>query len=330
MTVYELLPILDNPLFRGLYMPYVNGEDPLTFMPKGWNNKENYFTWEAPRFLPTWPDPPPMVEGLVRSFNDYPGINLGTPAFSQRAVDILRDLLEPYGELLPVRHPIGMFYVYNCTNLLNCLDLNKSVYSYTAKTHLLSIQQYAFIESQVRDQAFFRVRPTPSHLMCTDVVAERVKKHGMLGFRFVPLWSPDKKYKEYVVELKRTRLKAAKLRPVEGPPVPVKGNTVVLRLYLEKKKPTKEETARVERIMDEIEAKLYDPNKGAQDYFGNIEGHDVVDHEIRIFMSAPDCHRLVEHLRPYLKKLPWKGRYQVLKRFGEYVDETAREEYVRL
>jgi hypothetical protein len=51
---------------------------------------------------------------------------------------------------------------------------------------------------------------------------------------------------------------------------------------------------------------------------------------VRIFLTCPDCDRLVEKLLPYLRQLPWPRAYQVVKRYGEYVDEEAREEYVRL
>ena len=40
--------------------------------------------------------------GHVRRFNDYPCINMSRPAFSQRAVDLLRDVLEPNGEPLMI------------------------------------------------------------------------------------------------------------------------------------------------------------------------------------------------------------------------------------
>ncbi len=327
MTIYQILPVFDNPLFSGLYLE--DKEDKFWFCPKDWNHPP-FWNWESPRLISEWPDPPPPAEGHVRSFNDYPGINLGTPAFSQRSVDYLRDLLEPNGELLPVRHSIGIFYVYNCTRLVNCLDLDKSEYSKFKDGQVHGIRRYAFIPEKVIDLTFFRLRPEPLHLYCTQVVLERVKKHGLIGFVFVPVWSEEKNITDYLSERRKAQRKAQTIKPAEGPPVPVKSNTVVIRLYTEKKKAKKAEMAATELIMDDIEAKLYDPNKGEQDYFGNIEGHDVVDHEIRIFMSAPDCNRLVEHLRPYLKKLPWKGRYQVLKRFGEYVDIEAREEYVRL
>lgn len=325
MTVYMIKPNLDHPLFEGLYLE--RRDELLEFWPKDWHKTP--WTWEAPRLKDRWPTPP--VTGNVRRFNDLPDVNLNTLAFSQRAVDVLRDMLEPNGELLPVKHKIGTFYVYNCTTLVNCLDLERSEFTKYKKTMIISMKRFYFIESLVKDLTIFRLRSESSNVFCTQPFVDRVNQHGLQGFVFIKLWSSEKGSTDWLLEWKRAARKAEKIRPGEGPPVPVKGNTVVIRLYTEKKKASKAETAAANRIMDGIETRLYDAGQAKdQDYFGNIEGHDVVDHEIRIFMSAPDCHRLVEHLRPYLKKLPWKGRYQVLKRFGEYVDIEAREEYVRL
>ena len=83
--------------------------------------------------------------------------------------------------------------------------------------------------------------------------------------------------------------------------------------------------------MTHLEKSLYDANQtNPESYFGNVEGNDVVDYEVRVFLSAPDCDRLVAHLLPSFQTLPWPGRFHVVKRRGEYVDAQAPEEYVRV
>ncbi|HMP03206.1 MAG TPA: hypothetical protein PKD86_05610 [Gemmatales bacterium] len=240
-------------------------------------------------------------------------------------------LLEPNGELLPVQHPIGTYYVYNCTTIVDSLDLEKSVYSTFDDGSILTIDRYNFIPEVVKDLSFFRIRFRLRALLCTQVVVDRVKQYGLQGFVFIKLWSLENGSTDYLSERRKAHREAEKLKPAEGPPLPVKGNAVVIRLYTEKKKAKKVVVAAAEKIMAELEQRLYEPSQtDAASDFGDIEGHDVVEHEIRIFLTTPDCHRLVELLLPYLKKLPWAGRYQVVKRFGEYVDEDAREEYARL
>src|SRR5260370_19682769 len=65
---------------------------------------------------------PQPVEGRVYAFNDYPCVNLTIPAFSRRAVDVLRDLLEPNGELLPLVSSVGEYYAFNTTKVADILD----------------------------------------------------------------------------------------------------------------------------------------------------------------------------------------------------------------
>jgi hypothetical protein len=107
MNVYLIYPVLDNPLYEGLAL--TDHSELLDFWPANW--RPNFQTWQPRSLEATWPTP--EVIGNVRTFNDYPCINLSRPAFSQRAVDLLRDILEPNGELLPVRHKIGRYYFYN-------------------------------------------------------------------------------------------------------------------------------------------------------------------------------------------------------------------------
>jgi hypothetical protein len=83
--------------------------------------------------------------------------------------------------------------------------------------------------------------------------------------------------------------------------------------------------------MDEIDALLHDPSSNpSAPYFGSLEGDDVVEGELRLFLSCPDADALVDKLRPCLKSLSWVKPVKVLKRYGEYVDVNSREEYAEL
>ena len=331
-VVYRVYNCPDNPLFEGLDLPDSNPlyESLNDFLARDFHVKGRWWTWEAVRWKDRWPDPPPEAGGLVRRFNDYPKA-FHIPAFSPRAVDYLRDLLEPNGELLPVRHRNGIYYLYNCTTLVNCLDEQNSVCSYFDDGRIMSIKEFAFQHELVKDLSFFRLRPAGVMLLCTQVVAERIQKYGLNGFVLIKLWSSEEGPNgHYLDAMMKATTAAEKIKLADSPEVEVKGNTVVIRLYTAKKKATKAEVAVAELIMDEIEQRIYEPDSQAEGYYGSVEGHDVVSHEIRIFLSCPDCDQLVARLLPYLRSLPWNGRYQVVKGYGEYVETDVREEYVRL
>jgi len=316
---------LDNPLYEGLAS--VPGEENLYEpWPKDW--LQNYRTWDPKLLKPTWPKP--RVIGNVRRFNDYPCVN-GHPAFSQRAVDLIRDLLEPNGELLPVRHQLGVYYFFNCRRMSNCVDLEKSEVSRIDGGVIASTRKLVFLDNMLDGLTIFKIRTRLVEVFCSQIFVDRVEEAGLQGFKFVPIW-PLPEGVTFSQESYRMEQLSTKWKPRGMPEgLDVKGNTVVVRLYCERKKPSARERSAAEDVVAHLEKSLYDPDQAdSESYFGDVEGHDVVDFEIRVFITAPDCDRLVAHLMPSLRSLPWPGRFHVVKRRGEFVDETAEEEYVRL
>src|SRR5579871_5028587 len=105
MSIYMLDPFMDDPKFNGFY-----GNFPLslnTIPPVS----ERIGNWRVKRVAPTWV--PPKVDGRVRSFHDYPCVNLSEPAYSPRAIEVLREFLEPNGEILPILTRHGTYYAFN-------------------------------------------------------------------------------------------------------------------------------------------------------------------------------------------------------------------------
>ena len=118
----------------------------------------NYQTWVPRSLKATWPTP--KVIGNVRRFNDFPCINLAYPAFSQRAVDLLRDVLEPNGELLPVRHEIGTYYFFNCTCMTNCVDLTRSHVTKLSDGIVTDTKKLVFIDEMLEGLISSRSAPS--------------------------------------------------------------------------------------------------------------------------------------------------------------------------
>jgi hypothetical protein len=323
MNVYVLNGALNNPAFEGL--AYLGNSKLLETWPKDWSLKHQ--TWTPKSLKGTWPTP--EVSGNVRQFNDYPCINLSFPAFSGRAVDLLHDLLAPNGELLPVRHKDGtLYYFYNCTTMSNCVDLSQSsVIRYDDGSVMTDMKRLAFFENGLRDLAIFRIRTELVPLFCTQTFVDRVEKSALNGFVFVPIW-PLPPGTTYFDEHLRVGKISDRWKPKELPAVPVQGNTVVLRLYTQRKKAASRELAEAEAVMEQLESVLYRPEQTREEYLGNVEGHDVLEYEIRIFVSTPDCELLLDALLPTLRLLKWNGKFHVIKRRGEFMDGSAEEEYV--
>jgi hypothetical protein len=116
-------------------------------------------------------------------------VNLIDPAFSGRAIDCLRDFLEPNGEILPLRPKNGDFFAYNLTTVADVLDLRKSELKWTSNRYsVIDISRYEFYKEKIGDLSIFRIREYPAGTFVTDKFVSRVVEHGLNGFDFQIVW----------------------------------------------------------------------------------------------------------------------------------------------
>jgi len=294
--------------------------------------------WEAPRLAGVWK--PVEVVGRVRSFNDYPCIRL-IPAFSQKAVEALREFLEPNGEILPLISSVGSYFAYNITTVADVLDLKRSniIWDDDTKEDLLVhfkgrtyytvtlIRRYEFIAERLDGLTIFRIPEERSDAYVTEPFVARARECGLQGMNFIKVWPlpPGADWRKLMEQkVRRMQRKANRGRLV-------KGNSVVLRLHAadDAAKPSQAGVAEVERLMDDLDAMLINLNDEVPEA-GSLEGYQWVGTDCRLFFSCPDADALVEKLWPWLKSLRLPGKIMLMKRYGEMRDAGAREEYVDL
>ncbi|MCI0742248.1 MAG: hypothetical protein L0Y72_24710 [Gemmataceae bacterium] len=338
-SMYKLDPITDNPKYEGFAFVreesvrgiVIGGQSRLVWDFGPTDLKTQGCAWTVPPLAPYWS--PQRVIGRVRAFNDFPSVNLIIPAFSRRAVDVLREFLEPNGELLPLVSTVGEYYAYNITTVADVLDQEKSEFQWIGEKRtfndILDINHYEFIADKVTGLSIFRLVERCANTYVSQMFVDRVKQHGLQGFHFTKLW-PLPKEQNWQADADREWKEELEVQTSKGRKSAI-GNTVVILLTIVGKKPNKAEKARVAKLMDEIDSLLYSPDARADaPLLGSLEGDDHVEGEIRLFLSCPDADALVAKLRPFLQTLSWKGEVKVLKRYGEYVATNCREEYVDL
>ena len=340
--VYKLEPFYEIPKYEG----FARKHD-VSYLGHRWLWEDFHFPtaphrrdWEAPRLASVWK--PVEVTGRVRKFNDYPGIGQ-IPAFSQRAVEALREFLEPNGEILPLISSVGSYFAYNITTVADVLDLDGSdilwpkgteedrlvhfkkpdgVHTYYTVT---AIRRYEFIAKRLGDLSIFRIPEDTADVYVTGPFVARAREAGLQGMNFIKVWPLPtganwKKLNEQNVRRLERKKNCGRL---------VQGNSIVLRLRAAAAKPSQAEVAEVERLMDELDAALINVEVDAPEA-GSLEGHEWVGGDCRLFFSCPDCDALVDKLWPWLKSLRWPGKVMLMKRYGEFHDAGAREEYVDL
>jgi hypothetical protein len=144
--------------------------------------------WTPPRFANTWT--PQKLIGDVWPGNDFPGagapVNL-TPVFSARAVEGLREFLEPNGELLPLITPEGSYFAYNLTRVVDAMDVEGTVASWVLPT-VSCIERFEFRPETLRGLTIFKIPQTPVEIYVTDPFVQRVRELGLNGMWITRLW----------------------------------------------------------------------------------------------------------------------------------------------
>ena len=324
--VFKLEIVTDNPLFEGFGMstsPSVLGRRNLREdISPGFGADENTRVWRVPRLAKLWQ--PPKVVGRVQAYQDFPGLGMTLPAFSQRACAALTDFLLPNGELLPLKSAQGEYYFYNITTVIDALDVNKSDCTFWCDppTTAVDIDFFVFKKNMLKGASIFRIVEMPVFTLVTSSFVNRVYEAGLNGFHFIKIWPFPKGVNWRKESNRKEKMKRAATRSL-------KQNTVVVILPLTAAKPNASEKKKIKLLENDLDAQLAISHLAAP-FFGQYEGSDNVDKEFRLFISCPDANKLLEKLSPWLNTLNWRRTVYVMKRFGEMHDESAAEEIIEL
>jgi len=112
---------------------------------------------------------------------------------SEKAADALSDLWERYGELYPVlvKGYSDKFYVFYPTNVVDCLDYERSAYKGqgSERARFDVLLEFVFFEEAVGDNIIFTLPDHPhDKIYVTETFKERVKKAKLKGLQL------DKKF----------------------------------------------------------------------------------------------------------------------------------------
>src|SRR5262249_54291024 len=150
---------------------------------------------------------------------------------------------------------------------------------------ILEIDHLQVHEDRLKGLSVFQMRKYPGTCCVTRNVAQRIRETKLDGFELRKLW-PLPEHIPYCLHRKHAEChdELTALSIIESRPI--KGNSVVLRLALEGEDPSLEESARFEKIADQLDSMLVNPGKNSQ-YFGNLEIAEFVTGEGRYFFSCP-------------------------------------------
>jgi hypothetical protein len=316
--LFVLNVVTDNPLFEGFAVeeaPSRIGRDSLDDdLCPGFGVSKTSRKWKQISLRDTWE--PPRVVGRVGSYNDYPGIDMILPAFSRRACDALKDILEPNGELLPLRTDVGEYFFHNITTIADgALDLTNSECTFWCDppTTAVDIEYFAFHPQRLKGLTIFRICERPIDTLVSEHFVRRVEEARLNGFSFEKIWP--------LARGVNWRMEAKKNRSTDSDRL--KAQTLVVVLPLKGPKPDRTEKRTIKKWENEADALLSVPSLDGP-YLGRYEGFDVVKREYRMFFTCPEADTLADKLQPWLAQIDWTGAY-LMRRYGSMWDPNARE-----
>ena len=124
-----------------------------------------------------------------RPISDTPKADVAMRILSRRGLDMLRDLVEPSCEILPLDSTLGEFWAINCINETPCIDLAKSRYRTDSAGRVAELYDWAFEPDHLPCVHVFRVPESCVSFLVTRAFVDRVKVAKLLGFRLNLLWS---------------------------------------------------------------------------------------------------------------------------------------------
>lgn len=315
-AIYELNKITDDPRFEGFALtpsPSVLGRETLDDdLSPGFIDAEENPNWQQPSLAEAWR--PPRVEGRVSEFNDYPCLDMVLPAFSERAVDALRDLLEQSGELLPLATSTDTrFFFFNILTVSDALDRPAASCEFWCDppTTAIDIEHFVFDAGMVQGLSIFRIRELPTSVLVTNTFVDRVESRRLQGFSFTKVWPLARD-----VNWRMQHNQGDEERKL------LKRHTLVLLLPMRE---SAEDHQRIANFENTLDRRLRVPSLESE-YLGCYEGHEIVENQCRMFVSCPDVDRLMEHLRDDLKSLHWPTEIVACRRYGRIHETNVREE----
>jgi hypothetical protein len=124
---------------------------------------------------------------------DFTNVNYDPyPCFSQRAKDILGPHIDPLGQWLPLECEEAPYWLFNITNVVDALEVEKSKLAYFRDGGVMAIDEFAFHPEQIKDQLLFKTpQCSGSNNLVTQDFVDLVYQHQLTGFVFKLLWSSE-------------------------------------------------------------------------------------------------------------------------------------------
>jgi hypothetical protein len=126
----------------------------------------------------------------ARQYSDFPWCLHTVLVVRDRALPLLRPMLEQYGEVLPLlcEDPVWLF---NATKIIDALDEERSTIARFTDGAVLAIEKHAFHSDAIGDAEIFRLPGRASNIYVRETVVRRIGELGLAGTAFDLVWADE-------------------------------------------------------------------------------------------------------------------------------------------
>ena len=111
-------------------------------------------------------------------------------AITSHTKDILKDLLIPYCELLPLDLEGEEVYLVNPTVILDCIDYDNSVTELCPPMYRKEIVKY-ILKKEMDYPPIFRMKGESYYIFITDEFVKALTENHLIGYEIEELWNSE-------------------------------------------------------------------------------------------------------------------------------------------
>ena len=128
-------------------------------------------------------------EDLEKPKSDFPTFSTPLLVFSKRAIEVLKNLLEPNGEILPLICDEDELYAFNLTNIIDALDHEISDIIRFRDGRIMRIENIIFkgnMKNEIENHPIFKLPETRlGDPFVNEEFKKRVEQENLVGFEFI-------------------------------------------------------------------------------------------------------------------------------------------------
>ncbi len=171
-----------------------------------WENLDLNFirSFNGESKLMDWTDPG-VKRMYGRVLSNFPGLTSHIPVIDTTSYKCLYDDLKDSSELLPIKVDGLDLYMVNITEVLDCIDYEKSEYKlFSDGQRIMRFIKYVFDKDIISGKHIFKIKDEPLGTpFVSDALKEKVLANNLTGFDFKLAWSDEEEIENR--KLKKTR-----------------------------------------------------------------------------------------------------------------------------